>query len=433
MSNSSSISSITLAPKSKVFGTIQAPGSKSICNRVLPMAAFANGSCLIRNLSKGDDVVYMKSALEKLGIPMYQEDGNLRITGLGRPHQHASASPLKLFLGNSGTCMRFLASMLSAGKGYYRLQGEARMYERPIQDLVQALEGLGAQGISYTQKEGCPPLEIQANGLQGASTCIKGEWSSQFVTGLLLALPLCRESARAEVVGHLVSKPYIEMTLKLMEIFGVEIKNQDWKQFSIDNPHGYSSPESISIEPDASSSSYFLAAAAIAGGTITVPGLSEHSLQGEAKFAYVLEKMGAKVSYGNDSITVSRNELRGIDVDMDALTDTGMTLAVTALFADGQTRIRNIGNWRVKETDRIKAMATELRKLGAEVEEGIDNLIINPPKRIQAAEIETYNDHRMAMSFSLACFGSETITILNPSCTNKTYPDYFGDFQRLLA
>jgi 3-phosphoshikimate 1-carboxyvinyltransferase len=346
-----------------------------------------------------------------------------------------AAEPVELFLGNSGTATRILTALLAAGQGEFAIDGVARMRERPIRDLVDALRPIaGSTQVTYAGNEGFPPLRIEARGLAGGTTRIKGNVSSQFLTGLVMALPLSRARAQVEVDGTLVSAPYVELTLRVMEAFGVKVGNDGFRRFSVPGGQGYTSPGSYVVEPDASSASYFLAAGAIAGGPVEVQGIGRDSLQGEARFATMLERMGAKVEYGRGFIRVaSGGTLKGVDADMDLMSDTGMTLAVTALFAQGPTLIRNIGNWRVKETDRIAAMAAELRKVGARAEEGPDWLKIEPPARIQAAAIDTYQDHRMAMCFSLAAFGGAPITINDPGCVRKTYPGYFEAFKSLTA
>lgn len=376
----------------------------------------------------------MRSALLQLGLGMSDADGVLTVQGLGGPFTTGTA--LDLFLGNSGTCMRTLTALLCAGRGEFAVDGVARMRERPIADLIDALRPIcGNTVVTYAGQTGFPPLRISAEGLAGGRTRIKGNVSSQFLTGLLLSLPLCRGAVEVEVDGALVSAPYVDLTLRIMEAFGVKVGNRDFRRFDLAQPAGYRSPGDYHVEPDASSASYFLAAGAIAGGEVEVRGIGRDSLQGEAKFAEVLAKMGARVEYGTDRVKVSKGKdgLRGIDVDMDSMSDTGMTLAVAALFAEGPTTIRNIGNWRVKETDRIKAMATELRKVGARAEEGPDWLTVHPPGKLSTAEIDTYDDHRMAMCFSLVSLGGIPITIRNPGCTRKTYPGYFNAFRALVS
>ncbi|MDB5047040.1 MAG: 5-enolpyruvylshikimate-3-phosphate synthase [Fibrobacteres bacterium] len=422
--------SLTLPPVRLVQGVVRPPGSKSISNRVLPLAALAAGITVLRNLPDGEDVELMRDALRQLGLRMTETDAGLEVRGLGGPF--ATREPMALFLGNSGTSTRILSALLAGGSGEFTVDGVPRMRERPIRDLVDALNPIaGNTRITYGANPGFPPLRIFAEGLAGGRTRIKGNVSSQFLTGLLLSLPLCRDAVEVEVDGTLVSAPYVELTLRIMEAFGVRVENHGFLKFSLAQPQGYQSPGEYAIEPDASSASYFLAAGAIAGGTVEVQGIGRDSLQGEARFAEVLASMGAKVEYSRDGIKVTRGELRGVDADMDLMSDTGMTLAVTALFAKGATTIRNIGNWRVKETDRIAAMATELRKVGARVEEGPDWIRVEPPAQLRTAVIDTYQDHRVAMCFSLVSLGGVPIAINDPGCTRKTYPDYFDAFRAI--
>jgi 3-phosphoshikimate 1-carboxyvinyltransferase len=422
--------SLTLPPAGLAQGTVQPPGSKSISNRVLPLAALASGTTVLKNLPDGEDVELMRDALKQLGLRMKSADAGLEIHGVCGPF--ATKKSLALFLGNSGTSTRILTALLAGGRGEFTVDGVPRMRERPIKDLVDALNPIaGNTRITYGANPGFPPLRIFAEGLAGGKTGIKGNVSSQFLTGLLLSLPLCRHAVEVEVEGTLVSAPYVELTLRIMEAFGVRVENDGFRRFTLAEPNGYLSPGEYTVEPDASSASYFLAAGAIAGGTVEVRGIGRESLQGEAKFAEVLETMGAKVVYGKDRISVTKGPLRGIDVDMDLMSDTGMTLAITALFAEGPTRIRGIGNWRVKETDRIAAMAAELRKVGARVEEGPDWIHIHPPEALHTAAIDTYNDHRMAMCFSLVSLGGLPITINDPGCARKTYPGYFDAFKAI--
>ncbi len=426
--------SLLLAPVHRVQGVVRPPGSKSISNRVLPLAALASGTTVLRNLPDGEDVELMREALKRLGLPMRAVETGLEIQGLGGPFASAVGKPVALHLGNSGTSMRTLTALLAGGSGEFTVDGVARMRERPIRDLVDSLLPIaGNTQITYAAAEGFPPLRILAQGLSGGRTRIKGNVSSQFLTGLLLALPLCRQAVEVEVEGTLVSAPYVELTLRIMEAFGAEVENDRFRKFACAGAKAYVSPGVYGIEPDASSASYFLAAGAIAGGTVEVRGIGRDSLQGEARFAEVLQAMGAIVEYGPDAIKVTRRELRGVDVSMDLMSDTGMTLAVTALFAEGTTRIRDIGNWRVKETDRIAAMASELRKVGARVEEGPDWIQVEPPAVLRTAAIDTYHDHRMAMCFSLVCLGGIPVTINDPACTRKTYPGYFQAFQAIAA
>ncbi len=431
MSSPLSGTTVTLPPCAHVGGRIRPPGSKSISNRVLPMAALARGTTRIHNLLESDDVDYMRQALGQLGVSLSRHGNETVVEGLGGPIR--STSPQSLFVGNAGTAMRILSALLCAGEGEFLLDGVPRMRERPIGDLVDALTPLaGNTGLSYPGQPGFPPLSIRAAGLEGGFTTIRGSISSQFLTGLLMVLPFCRKPVEVQVEGELVSRPYVELTLALMSRFGVEVERQSFERFRLKPPQAYRAVEDFQVEADASSASYFLAAAAIAKGEVRVEGIGRSSLQGEAGFARVLERMGAKVVYEENAVTVSGAQLTGIDVDMDSMSDTGMTLAVTALFAQGSTTIRNIGNWRVKETDRIAAMATELRKTGADVEEGAAHLVIHPPEKLRSAVIDTYDDHRMAMCFSLVCLGGVPVTIRDPGCTAKTYPGYFHDLKTLL-
>jgi len=424
--------SLLLPPVQRFTGTVRPPGSKSIANRALPLAAVAQGTTRLENLPDGEDVSLMRAALEKMGVPIQNDGSSVVVKGQGGG-LCAPQGEVFLSLGNSGTATRILTALLPAGDGVFHIDGNPRMRERPIGHLVEALLPLaGNTRIAYEGKEGFLPLRIEAKGLTGGQTRIRGDLSSQFTTGLTLALPLCHGASEFAVVGKLVSAPYVELTLKVMEAFGARLEHDGLQRFGITNPRGYGSPGTFSIEPDASSASYFMAAAAIAGGPVTVLGLGRKSPQGEVGFAEVLRRMGAEVEYNPEGITVHGvGKLYGVDADMDLMSDTGMTLAMVALFAKGTTVIRNIGNWRVKETDRLHAMATELRKVGADVEEGANSLTIHPPLKLHMAEIETYDDHRMAMCFSLISLGGVGVELLNPDCVRKTYPGYFDDFRRL--
>jgi len=422
--------SLTLKPPGRVDGVIQLPGSKSLSNRLLLLSSLASGPTEVRNLLESDDTQHMTTALETLGIGLsfFDEGARCLVTSQGGPF---STSRADLFLGNAGTAIRPLCAALCLGEGEFTLTGEPRMLERPIAHLVDALRQLGAD-ISYEGQEGYPPLRIRAGGLRGGSVSIRGNVSSQYLTALLLASPLAQEALQIEIIGDLVSKPYIDMTIDVMRRFGVSVDNDKYRAFQVPGGQSYRSPGIALVEGDASSASYFLSAAAILGGTVRVIGVGADSIQGDVQHAEILERMGAVVRRGPDFIEVSRGALRGLDLDLNHIPDAAMTVAVTALFAEGKTIIRNIGNWRVKETDRLSAMATELRKVGAQVIEGPDFLEIDPPRQIQPAEIATYNDHRMAMSFSLASLGSAEITILDPGCVSKTFPEYFDNFRAIL-
>ncbi|KAA0873957.1 3-phosphoshikimate 1-carboxyvinyltransferase [Nitrincola tapanii] len=423
--------SLTLNPLARADGSVQIPGSKSLSNRILLLAALAEGRTRITNLLDSDDVRHMLTALHQLGVDytLAEDKRSCDLQGLGQAFRNPEA--LQLFLGNAGTAMRPLCAALCLGQGEYTLTGEPRMYERPIRDLVDALRTLGAQ-IDYLENEGYPPLRIQAQGLQGGHVSIRGNISSQFLTALLMAAPLATSDLIIEVEGELVSKPYIDITLHTMQLFGVQVENHQYQRFVVRAGQQYRSPGEIMVEGDASSASYFLAAAAIAGGTVRVYGVGADSVQGDKAFAQVLADMGAEVEYGPTWIQVKRGaELKGVDQDLNAIPDAAMTIATTALFAQGKTAIRNIYNWRVKETDRLSAMATELRKVGAEVVEGEDFIEITPPAQLKSASIHTYDDHRMAMCFSLAAFGDVPITIEDPGCTRKTFPEYFSLFRSI--
>jgi 3-phosphoshikimate 1-carboxyvinyltransferase len=424
------MNSLTLDPISEVNGVINLPGSKSVSNRVLLLAALSYGVTVLTNLLDSDDIRYMLAALDSLGIQYHLSRDKTRceIEGLGGPF--GKSRERELFLGNAGTAMRPLCAALCVGKGEYILTGEPRMEERPIGDLVEALRQAGAQ-IEYKKKQGYPPLRIKADGLKGGPITIDGSVSSQFLTAFLMAAPLARSDCSVSIKGDLVSKPYIDITLKLMATFGVRVENRDFKNFFIHSGQQYRSPGNFLVEGDASSASYFLAAAAIKGGRVRVNGIGRGSLQGDVQFAHVLEAMGARITWSEDYIEAERGELHGVDMDMNHIPDAAMTIATTALFAQGTTVIRNVRNWRVKETDRLAAMAAELRKVGAMVIEGEDFLQITPPTRIVPAVIDTYNDHRIAMCFSVVALGGVPVTINDPGCTSKTFPGYFEQFRKL--
>ncbi|HKJ65499.1 MAG TPA: 3-phosphoshikimate 1-carboxyvinyltransferase, partial [Desulfopila sp.] len=383
------------------------------------------------NLLNSDDVGHMLKSLRALGVDCIFDtsSGRCSVAGLGRPF---SAKTLELYLGNAGTAMRPLCAALCLGHGVYTLTGEQRMEERPIGDLVEALQQAGAT-IDYLKNEGYPPLRIRAHGLRGGSMTIEGSVSSQFLTALLMAAPMATQDSVIAIAGELVSKPYIDITLEMMRSFGVEVDNHGYRRFLLGGGQTYASPGSYLVEGDASSASYFLAAGAIKGGRVRVEGVGRASMQGDVRFAEVLERMGARITWGDDFIEAERGELRGIDLDLNHIPDAAMTIATTALFASGTTVIRNVSNWRVKETDRLAAMACELRKVGAEVIEGEDYLEITPPAKLKHAVIDTYNDHRMAMCFSLAALGDVPVTINDPNCTSKTFPDYFERFNQLAS
>ena len=422
-------------------GIVQLPGSKSISNRILLLAALAEGTTQIHDLLASDDTACMLDALARLGISVTQTDKNdySIVGGKGK----FIVTQADLFLGNAGTAFRPLVAVLSLMHGHYRLSGVPRMHERPIADLVDALRQLGAN-ITYLGNLGFPPLEVKPIDSSFKSEThpitVKGDVSSQFLTGLLMALPLSGKESIIKVSGTLISQPYIELTLAQIQRFGVQIEHTGWQQFVIPAQQSYRSPGHVTVEGDASSASYFLAAGAIGHGPVRVQGVGRDSAQGDVRFAAALEMMGAKISMGENWIEASGVEvnhsgkfLHAIDLDCNHIPDAAMTLAVTALFAEGTTTLRNIASWRLKETDRLSAMSNELRKLGATVEEGADYLRITPPINglIPHAAIDTYDDHRMAMCFSLASLGAP-VRINHPDCVAKTFPDYFEKFSQII-
>ena len=382
----------------------------------------AKGQTEIQNLLDSDDIRRMVEALEKLGIEFEENRAENRISVIGTGGL-IPVSEATLMLGNAGTAIRPLTAAMTLGRGRFLLDGVALMRERPIIDLVDGLSQLGAN-LRCLNGTDCPPVEVIADGLPGGKTLLSGAISSQYLTAILLVAPYAKSEVEIEIIDKLVSVPYVEMTLRLMQRFGVEVNQKNDQNFRIPRQQ-YQSPGRIFVEGDASSASYFLAGAAITKGTVTVKGCGTESIQGDARFAEVLEKMGAKVEWSPQQVKLTGSSLNGIDVDMNQMPDAAMTLAVAALFASGPTAIRNIYNWRVKETERLQAVSTELRKLGAVVEDGYDYLVIQPPEQIKAASIETYDDHRMAMAFSLAACGKSPVTINNPDCVSKTFPDYF--------
>ena len=426
---------LDLAPVARVAGTITLPGSKSISNRTLLLAALAEGATDIAGLLDSDDTARMLEALRSLGIA-WEATGR---RGGYRVHGCAGAIPVKsavLFLGNAGTAFRPLTAVLALSGGTYRLAGVARMHERPIGDLVEALRSLGA-AIDYLEKDGFPPLGIRPARLAAdPAVAVRGAVSSQFLTALLMGLPLAGRRIAVDVTGELVSKPYVELTINSMRQFGVAVAREGWRRFVVPAGARYRSPGTVHVEGDASSASYFLAAGALGGGPVRVQGVGRASVQGDVRFVDVLEAMGASVAVGDDWIEVrGTRPLRAIDLDLNHIPDAAMTAAVLALFADGPSMIRNVANWRVKETDRLAAMATELRKVGAAVVEGADSLRITPPPDglVANAAIDTYDDHRMAMCFSLLAIGRVPVRINDPACVSKTFPDYFRELGRLTA
>ncbi len=422
---------LTLLPAIRADGRMTLPGSKSISNRTLLLAALATGTTEIRDLLASDDTARMLESLETLGVKLENFAENAwRVTGCGANFPNKNAD---LFLGNAGTAFRPLTAALAFSNGHYQLSGVARMHERPIGDLINALHQAGAN-INYLGNEGFPPLKISpADPDLSKPIQIRGDVSSQFLTALLMALPLTKQQATIEVIGELISKPYIEITLNLMAKFGVKVRRDGWQRFTIEANSQYISPNEIYVEGDASSASYFLAAGVI-GGKVCVDGIGQHSIQGDVRFAEALTMMGGKIEYGENYITAHKaSKIKAIDLDCNHIPDAAMTLAMMALFATGTTTLKNIASWRVKETDRLSAMAIELRKVGAIVVEGADFIKITPPVTFTPnAVIETYDDHRMAMCFSLVCLAGVPIIINDPKCVNKTFPDYFSCFGKIV-
>ena len=431
---------LDIPPLKSASGTIHLPGSKSISNRVLLLAALSSGTTTVHDLLASDDTRVMLDALRQLGCHVEEEGAHARITGLDGRAPH---SPAQLFMGNAGTAIRPLTAALALLGGSYELSGVARMHERPIGDLVDALRQLGCQ-IDYLGTEGYPPLRIQQpDGVPALSLDapirVRGDVSSQFLTALLMALPLAaaQQDVHIEVVSELISRPYIAITLHLLARFGIVVVNDDWQRFTIPAGSRYQSPGDIHVESDASSASYFIALGAIAASAtgqkdLKIMGVGLDSIQGDIRFVEAAGAMGAQITGGPNWLQVARGAwpLKAIDLDCNHIPDAAMTLAVMALYADGTTTLRNIASWRVKETDRLTAMAVELRKLGASIEEGADFIRITPPATPadwHAASIHTYDDHRVAMCFSLAAFNpaSLPVRIEDPQCVAKTFPDYF--------
>ena len=441
----SGLPDIKIGPFKRAQGSIVLPGSKSISNRALLLAALASGTTTLKNLLDADDTQVMRNALRQLGLSVTdQADKVCVVEGCGGkfPVQNAD-----LFMGNAGTAIRPLTAALAMQGGNYRLSGVPRMHERPIRDLVDGLRQVGAQ-IDYELQEGYPPIKIVAAEIEIKDVVkVRGDVSSQFLTALLMALPLvAKEPVKIEVLGELISRPYIDITLKLMARFGVKVDCPDAQSFVIPAKTAdavYQNPGVLSVEGDASSASYFLALGAIGGGPVRVLGVGSESIQGDVAFADALALMGAKISSGEDWIEVAgvkntNGKLNGITIDCTEIPDAAMTLAVAALFAEGPTRLNNIASWRVKETDRIAAMAKELKKVGAIVEEGADYIVVQAPQSIAdwkspAEGIDTYDDHRMAMCFSLAAFGPNALQINDPNCVAKTFPTYFAEFAEIVS
>ncbi|MGZ9074464.1 MAG: 3-phosphoshikimate 1-carboxyvinyltransferase [Burkholderiaceae bacterium] len=423
---------VTIDPFDRASGAVRLSGSKSISNRVLLLSALGEGRTTLVDLLDADDVCVMRRSLALLGVQLEASAGGLQVEGCNGRFPAREAS---LFLGNAGTALRSLTAALAFSGGRYELDGVARMRERPIGDLVDALNSVGAR-IGYGASHGFPPLLIEpASSLSSDNISIRADVSSQFLSGLLMVAPLISpdDGLRVSVHGTLISQPYVEMTLSLMKKFGVDVARE--RNDYLVPKASYRSPGQFLIEGDASSASYFLGLGAIAGGPVRVDGVGSNSVQGDVRFADVLARMGAQVEFGVNRVTArapATGRLRAIDADCNHIPDAAMTLAIVALFADGASTLRNIGSWRVKETDRIAAMATELRKVGAEVDEGADWIRVTPPKQFREATIDTYDDHRMAMCFSLVAAGGVPVHIRNPGCVTKTFPEFFERLAELV-
>ena len=413
---------IEIIPVNKsISGTVRPPGSKSITNRALILAALARGRSQLTGVLDSDDTKVMIESLRRLGLSIEQNIPDCTLLIEGSSGGNFAVKQADLWLQNSGTSIRFLTAMVTLGQGIYRLDGNERMRQRPIADQVAGLRQLGADVVCELGTD-CPPILINAHGLPGGLATIAGDRSSQYLSAILMTAPCAQEAVTIKIEGTLVSLPYVEMTLQCMAAFGVQTKTLAEQVYEI-TPQTYQACN-YEIEPDASAASYFFAVAAITGGTITVPGLHKHSLQGDVRFAEVLEKMGCSIIWGDNSITVTGRELHGIDIDMNDISDTAQTLAAVAPFANGPTRVRNVEHMRIKETDRVAAVVTELRKTGIQVEEHHDGFTIHPGP-LHGASIATYDDHRMAMSFALLGLKVPGIIIQDPDCTRKTFPEYF--------
>lgn len=414
-----------------VDGTVRVPGSKSITNRALLLAALADGTSRLEGALFSDDTQYMSESLRSLGIPVTADAGAelFEVEGQGG---HIPVPSAELFVGNSGTASRFLTALCALGSGPYRLDGVPRMRERPIRDLLSALQQLGIKARDENGT-GCLPVVVESQGWRGGKTRMRGDVSSQFLSALLMVAPLSESGIEIEIEGELFSEPYIQITLSMMDQWGVRVAERHMRRFYAEGQQKYRA-QTYQIEPDASGASYFWAAAALTGGRVRVEGIGLTSLQGDAEFLYVLAQMGCDIEDGDNFIEVrGPGQLRGVDVDMNAISDTVMTLAAIAPFADGITTIRNVAHIRHKETDRIHAVVTELRRLGVTVDERPDGLTIHPANHLKLARIETYDDHRMAMSFAITGLRSPGVEILDPGCVAKTFPDFFQRLDALCA
>jgi 3-phosphoshikimate 1-carboxyvinyltransferase len=416
---------IEIKPKQNLQATVTIPGSKSYTNRALLIAGLTDGECRLEKPLVSDDTKYMIQALRALGIPVQEETEAFVVSG----RSGKLLAPNKdIFIGNAGTAMRFLTTLSAMAPGKIRLDGDKRMHERPLADLLDCLTQMGVKALSENNN-GCPPINIEGGEVPGGDIQLAGDKSSQYLTSVLLSAPFFKNDTRVHIQGDLTSKSYADITLDIMKTFGVHVENESYQQFNVKAGDRYKS-QTYRVESDWSSASYFLAAAAVTGGEITLNGINPDSVQGDAQFTTVLEKMGCHVEKKSESLHLKGNPLRGITINMNNMPDAVQTLAVIALFAQGETVIQGISNLRIKETDRITALANELTRLGAEVEAGEDHLVIRPGN-YSGVEIETYNDHRMAMSFAVAGLKIPGVRIKNPQCVEKSFPDFFQRFEKL--
>jgi 3-phosphoshikimate 1-carboxyvinyltransferase len=418
---------IEIRPVEHLSATVDIPASKSYTNRALLIAALADGECRIENPLFSDDTHYMSEALIRFGIPVKREDGKAFIvSGTGG---NISAPDEEIFVGNAGTAMRFLTTFSALANGVTLLNGDNRMLERPIGDLLDCLQQMKVQAVSVRGNQ-CPPLEIHGGHVPGGEVHLAGNKSSQYLTSILLSAPYFTNDTTIHIQGDLTSKTYADITLDIMKAFGVRVENENYQRFHVTAGQRYRA-QVYKVEGDWSSASYFLAAAAVTGGEIALTGMNPESVQGDAQFLDLLGQMGCEIDKSPEKIRLKGNPLKGITINMNSMPDAVQTLAVTALFAKGETVITGIGNLRIKETDRIKALATELSRLGADVDSGDDYLAIRPQENYSGTEIETYDDHRMAMSFALAGLKIPGVKIKNPRCVEKSFPDFFDRFGKL--
>jgi 3-phosphoshikimate 1-carboxyvinyltransferase len=419
---------LEIKPTHRIDATVKVPGSKSYTNRALITASLAEGESVIKNVLLSDDTRLMIACLKEVGVSIESglEDNALMVKGCGGT---IPAREANLFAGNAGTVVRFMTAVLTLGKGRYEIDGVERMRNRPIQELLNGLNQLGAD-VTSKENTGCPPVVINASGLKGGTIKMKGNISSQYISAILLAAPYAMNDVRVAITDSLVSKNYVDMTIEVMNKFGVNVNRNAYKEFHVSSDQSYKCCEYV-VEPDASSASYFFAAAAITGGKVRIEGLGENSLQGDALFVDILSKMGCVIRKAKDWLEVEGGKLKGIDIDMNDTPDVVQTLVAVAVFAEGTTRIRNVKNLRYKETDRISALVNELKRIGVKVKEHEDGLDIEPSTTPHSAEISTYNDHRMAMSFALIGLRIRGIKIKNPECVYKTFPDFFERLEKL--